>query len=51
MFYTRSWDRVSVEEFISELDSYIRWSNEERIKLSLGGKSPMAYRQSLGLLE
>jgi len=50
-FYTRSWDRVSVEEFISELDSYIRWSNEERIKLSLGGKSPMAYRQSLGLLE
>jgi putative transposase len=51
MFYTRSWDGVSVEEFVTELDSYIRWSNVERIKLSLGGKSPIAYRESLGLLE
>ena len=42
MFYTRSWDGVSVEEFVTELDSYIRWSNVERIKLSLGGKSPIA---------
>jgi transposase InsO family protein len=40
MFYTRSWDGVSVEEFVTELDSYIRWSNVERIKLSSGGKSP-----------
>ena len=39
MFYTRSWDGVSVEEFVTELDSYIRWSNVERIKLSLGGKA------------
>jgi hypothetical protein len=51
MFYTRSWDGVSVDEFVTELDSYIRWSNVERIKLSLGGKSPIAYRESLGLLE
>jgi hypothetical protein len=51
MFYTRSWDGVSVEEFVTELDSYIRWSNVERIKLSLWGKSPIAYRESLGLLE
>ncbi|WP_417003816.1 IS3 family transposase, partial [Adlercreutzia equolifaciens] len=32
-----------------ELDSYIRWYNEERIKLSLGGMSPVQYRKSLGL--
>lgn len=51
MFYTRSWDGVSVDEFIAELDAYIRWSNEERIKLSLGGLSPIRYRQCLGLLQ
>lgn len=51
MFYTRSWDGVSVDEFIAELDAYIRWSNEERIKLSLGRLSPIRYRQCLGLLQ
>jgi transposase InsO family protein len=51
VFYTRSWDGVSVDEFIAELDAYIRWSNEERIKLSLGGLSPIRYRQCLGLLQ
>ena len=50
MFYTRSWNDVCVDEFIAELDAYIRWSNEERIKLSLGGLSPFQYRQCLGLL-
>ena len=50
MFYTRTWDGVSVEEIVTELDSYIRWSNVERFKLSLGWKSPIAYRESLGLL-
>ena len=29
------------------LDSYIRWYNEKRIKLSLGSLSPIEYRQSL----
>ena len=33
MFYSRSRDGVSVEEYVTELDSYIRWSNVERIKL------------------
>ena len=51
MFFSRSWDGVSVEEFVTELDSYIRSSNVEQIKLSIGGKSPIAYRERLGLLE
>jgi putative transposase len=51
MFYGRSWTGVSIAQFIDELDSYLRWYNEERIKMSLGGKSPKAYRQSLGLAE
>ncbi|MDC7713463.1 IS3 family transposase, partial [Vogesella sp. LYT5W] len=27
----------------------IRWYNEKRIKLSLGARSPLEYRESLGL--
>ncbi|MHB1452778.1 MAG: IS3 family transposase, partial [Saccharofermentanales bacterium] len=28
---------------------YIKWYNYKRIKMSLGGKSPIQYRTSLGL--
>lgn len=49
MFYGRSWRDVSIEEFISRLDGYIRWYNNDRIKESLGWMSPVEYRQSLGL--
>ena len=31
------------------VDSYIRWYNEKRIKISLGSLSPLEYRASLGL--
>jgi putative transposase len=46
-FYGRPWAGVSIEEFIRRLDHYLRWYNEERIKMSLGGRSPMEYRRSL----
>jgi transposase InsO family protein len=49
MFYNRSWRNVSIDNFISELDSYLKWYNEKRIKMSLGGMSPIAYRRSIGL--
>ena len=49
MFYYQSWEDVSIDRFIHELDSYLRWYNEKRIKISLGGMSPVAYRRSLGL--
>lgn len=49
MFYTRSWEGVSLEEFIYELDGFLRWYNEERIKISLDAMSPIEYRRSLGL--
>ncbi|MBE5966281.1 MAG: hypothetical protein E7255_04870, partial [Lachnospiraceae bacterium] len=35
--------------FIEELNQYIRWYNEKRIKMSLGAMSPLQYRRSLGL--
>ena len=50
MFYGRNWQGISVEEFIKHLDQYMHWYAEERIKVSLGGLSPMNYRRSLGLV-
>lgn len=50
MFYGRSWAGVSLERFMEILDNYIHWYNEARIKLSLGGMSPLEFRQSLGLI-
>jgi transposase InsO family protein/transposase-like protein len=48
MFYFRSWIGVGIEEFINILHEYLIWYNEKRIKLSLGGMSPLEYRRSLG---
>jgi len=50
MFYGKSWNDVSIEKFINELDGYLRWYNEKRIKISLGAMSPVRYRQSIGLV-
>ena len=50
IFYNRSWQGVSVKEFIAILNDYLIWYREKRIKLSLGGISPMEYRRSLGLI-
>jgi hypothetical protein len=48
MVYGRSWNNVSVEQFIDTLDCYPRWYNEKRIKMSLGAISPVDYRRSIG---
>ncbi|WP_337271293.1 IS3 family transposase, partial [Oryzifoliimicrobium ureilyticus] len=29
---------------------YIRWYNQHRIKISLGGLSPLEYRRNLGIV-
>lgn len=50
MFYGRSWKGVTIEEFIAILDEYIHWYSKKRIKLSLGGMSPLQYRMYLGLI-
>lgn len=49
MFYNRRWIGVSIDEFVRILDDYIHWYNEKRIKLSLGGLSPLDYRRKMGL--
>ena len=50
MFYGYSWANVTVDQFIEQLNIYIKWYAEKRIKLSLGGMSPLEYRLSLGLV-
>jgi transposase InsO family protein len=49
LFYSRDWRDTTVEQFIEVVDSYIRWYNAKRIKVSLGSLSPLECRQSLGI--
>jgi transposase InsO family protein len=49
LFYPRDWKAITIEQFVVEVDAYIRWYNEKRIKISLGSLSPVEYRKSLGL--
>ncbi len=49
LFYPWDWKGTTIEQFIEVVDSYIRWYNEKRIKISLGALSPIEYRVSLGL--
>ena len=49
LFYPRDWQATTIEQFIDVVDSYIRWYNEKRIKISLGSLSPIEFRVSLGL--
>ena len=49
LFYPRDWQATTIEQFIDVVDSYIRWYNEKRIKISLGSLSPMEHRRLLGL--
>jgi len=49
MFYNRGWTGISIESFIETLNSYLHWYNSKRIKMSLGGMSPIQYRLSLGI--
>ncbi|WLF99664.1 IS3 family transposase (plasmid) [Brucella intermedia] len=49
-FYPSDWKNTTLEQFINEVDGYIRWYNEKRIKISLGARSPIEYRNSLGIV-
>lgn len=49
MYYGREWSGVTLENFMQHVDTYIRWYNERRIKLSLGATSPEMYRRRLGI--
>ena len=42
LLYLQEWD--SIDRFKIELRKYIRYYNNDRIKLRLNGKSPVQYR-------
>lgn len=46
-FYPRDWREASLDYLMKQLDEYIQWYNQKRIKLSLGAKSPVEYRLNL----
>ena len=48
-FYFRSWQGVTMEEFMTMLNDYLEFYNDGRIKQSLGWMSPNQYRRSKGL--
>jgi len=50
MFYGRTWNGVTMDSFMETLDRYLHWYNNKRIKMSLGGMSPVQYRLSLGMV-
>lgn len=43
-------NKVIDDEFSRELDLYLHWYNEKRIKKSLGYLNPVEYRRFLGLV-
>ena len=49
-FYYRDWTGISPETFMSELDAYLTYYDEGRIKRSLGWLSPNEYRRALGYM-
>ena len=40
---------MTIAPFIQVVDSYIRWYNEKRMKISLGSLSAIEYREKLGI--
>jgi transposase InsO family protein len=49
LLYPRDRRSATVERFIEAVDSYIRWYNEKRIKISLCAPSLIEYPEGLGL--
>ena len=47
-FYNHSLETLSLEELKTYLNDYIHWYNNDRIKNTLGGLSPVQYRLSRG---
>jgi len=50
LIYPRNWRDIQLQDFMEQVDDYIRWYNKHRLKLPLGGRSPIEYRQALGLM-
>ncbi len=50
LLYPRDWKAITIKQFVAEVDAYIRWYNEKRIKIPLESLSAVEYRKSLDLI-
>lgn len=48
MFYGRDWKQATLSELREAIEKYIHWFRKDRIKMSLGGMSPLDYRRRNG---
>lgn len=49
MFYGHSWQDTTLENFIQQIEDYMVWYRDYRVKVSLGGLSPTEYRIRTGM--
>lgn len=49
MFYDRSWQGFTLENFMKQIEEYMVWYRDEGIKLSLGGLNPVEFRSKMGI--
>jgi transposase InsO family protein len=47
--HDRSWQGNTVEDFMQQIEAYMVWYRDPRIKISLGDLSPAEYRIKMGL--
>ena len=47
LFCAGDWMNTTTDDFTADIDAYIRWYNDVRIKISLGSMSPMEHQKSL----
>jgi transposase InsO family protein len=47
LFYPRDWKTITIEQFVREINAYIRWHNEKRIKLPLAHATRSSTKRAL----
>jgi transposase InsO family protein/transposase-like protein len=47
--YPEHWEQLTCRQVMEHVDTYMHWYNHQRIKQSLGWKSPVQYRKQQGL--
>lgn len=50
LFYGLSWQGITLENFIQQIEAYMVWYRDTRIKRTLCGLSPAEYRISMELI-
>lgn len=49
LFYAHDWKAIAIDQFVREVDAFIRWYNEKRIKTSLDHSARSSIEEALVL--